>query len=131
MSIWTINLPTYLTYGIRKPKNFHLNLNVYRNTNHHLLNDMKIQFTEIVAPRIDHLPAMEQIRISYYLVNGTKQEPDVANVCCIVDKFFCDVLTKQGKIPDDNPTHLQMVAFGYGGYDKGNPRVEAVIERLS
>lgn len=91
---------------------------------------MKVKFSEIVAPLIAHLPSMNQIRISYYLVTGTRREPDVANVCCIVDKFFCDVLTKEGKIPDDNPAHLQMVAFGYGGYEKGNAYVEAVIERL-
>lgn len=115
---------------MRKPKNFHLNLNVYRNAPFHLLSDMKVKFSEIVAPLIAHLPSMNQIRISYYLVTGTRREPDVANVCCIVDKFFCDVLTKEGKIPDDNPAHLQMVAFGYGGYEKGNAYVEAVIERL-
>jgi len=128
--VWTVALPSYLQYGVIKPKNFWLNLNVYRNAPFHLLSDMKVLFSEIVAPRVAHLPAMEEIRISYYLVTGTKRKPDVANVCCIVDKFFCDVLTKQEKIPDDNPDHLQMVAFGYGGYDKGNARVEAVIERL-
>ncbi len=128
--MWTVILPTYLTYGIKNPKNFHLNLNVYRNASFHLLSDMKVRFSEIVAPRISHLPMMDQIRISYYLVNGTRKEPDVANVCCIVDKFFCDVLSKEKKIPDDNPKHLQMVAYGYGGYDKGNPRIEAVIEQL-
>jgi len=128
--MWTIALPTSIQYGVRKPKLFHLNLNVYRNAPFHLLSDMKVSFAEIVAPRIAHLPVMHQIRLSYYLVTGTRREPDVANVCCIVDKFFCDVLTKHGKIPDDNPTHLNMVAFGYGGYDKGNARVEVVIERL-
>lgn len=128
--MWTIELPSSLQYGVRKPKLFHLNLNVYRNAPFHLLSDMKVLFSEIVAPRVDHLPSMDQIRLSYYLITGTRREPDVANVCCIVDKFFCDVLTKQGKIPDDNPDHLSMVAFGFGGYEKGNARVEVVIERL-
>ncbi len=128
--MWTIELPSSLQYVVRKPKLFHLNLNVYRNAPFHLLSDMKVLFSEIVAPRVDHLPPMDQIRLSYYLITGTRREPDVANVCCIVDKFFCDVLTKQGKIPDDNPSHLSMVAFGFGGYEKGNARVEVVIERL-
>ena len=128
--MWTLNLPTYIPYGVRKVRNFHLNLNVYRNASFHQLNDMKIKFAEQVAPLLTDLPKMEQIRISYWLVTGSKTTPDVANVCCIVDKFFCDVLVKEGVIPDDKPEYLSMVAFGYGGYDKGNPRVEAVIERL-
>lgn len=128
--MWTIILPTFIEYGVRKPKNFHLNLNNYRNAPFHQLNDMKVRFSEIAAPRVAHLPPMDQIRISYYLFTGTRKIPDVANVCSIVDKFFCDVLTKQGVIPDDNPSHLSMVAYGFGGYEKGNPRVEAVIERL-
>jgi len=128
--MWSIRLPSSIEYGVRKKKNFHLNLNVYRNASFHLLSDMKVKFGEIVAPLLVDLPEMKQIRISYFLVVGSKREPDVANVCCIVDKFFCDVLTSQGKIPDDNPTHLQMVAYGFGGYEKGNGHVEALIECL-
>lgn len=128
--MWSINLPTHIPYGVRKVKNFYLNLNVYRNAPFHQLAEMKVRYKDMVAPLVSHLPPMDQIRISYYLVTGTKRDPDVANVCCIVDKFFCDILVTQGIIPDDNPKHLSMVAFGYGGYDKGNPRVEAIIERL-
>lgn len=128
--MWSIKLPTFIPYGVRKPKKFYLNLNVYRNAPFIQLSEMKVRYKEMVAPLVSHLPAMDMIRISYYLVNGTKREPDVANVCCIVDKFFCDILVTEGKIPDDNPKHLSMVAFGYGGYEKGNPHVEAVIERL-
>jgi len=129
-SVWTIELPTFIEYGVKKPKKFHINLNNYRNATFHLLSDMKVRFSELVAHRVAHLPPMEQIRISYFLMTGTKRTPDVANVCSIVDKFFCDVLTKQGVIPDDNPIHLSMVAYGFGGYEKGNPRVEAIIEKL-
>lgn len=128
--MWSVRLPTSLSYGVKNPKNFALNLNTYRNAPFHLLSDMKVKFSEHVAPLISHLPDMNQIRISYWLVTGTRKLPDVANVCCIVDKFFCDVLVKEGKIPDDNPNHLQMVAFGFGGYEKGNAHVEAVIECL-
>lgn len=128
---WSIKLPTFIPYGVKKVRNFHLNLNVYRNAPFHQLAEMKKRFTEQVAPLVNHLPKdMESIRISYWLVTGTRRTPDVANVCCIVDKFFSDVLTKEGIIPDDNPLFLSMVAFGYGGYEKGNPHVEAVIERL-
>lgn len=128
--MWSIKLPTFIPYGVRKPKKFYLNLNVYRNAPFIQLNEMKVRYKEMVAPLVSHLPAMDQIRISYHLVAGTKRVPDVANVCCIVDKFFCDILVTEGKIPDDNPEHLSMVAFGYGGYEKGNPHVEAVIEQL-
>jgi hypothetical protein len=130
LSVWTVILPTSIQYGVKKPKPFYLNLNNYRNAPYHLLSDMKVAFSEIVSPRVTHLPPMDLIRISYYLFTGTRQIPDVANVCSIVDKFFCDVLTKQEIIPDDNPNHLSMVAYGFGGYEKGQPRVEAVIERL-
>lgn len=131
--MWEVSLPTKVRISDNKVKAnryWNINLNQYRNANHFTLNAAKVNFAEIVAPRLAHIPPMERIRISYWLYTGTKALCDVANVCSIVDKFFCDVLTKEGIIPDDNYNNLIMVAFGFGGIDKSNPRVEAILERL-
>lgn len=128
--MWTIELPYKVMLGKREPKPFYLNLNVYRNAHYHSLNNAKIGFAEIVAPRIAHLPAMDRARISYHLYPGSLRECDVANICCIVDKFFSDVLVTEGKLPDDNYKHLLGTANGFGAVDKSNPRVEAYIEPM-
>lgn len=128
--MWVISVPTYLTMGKRKVKNIPLNLNQYRNASHFLLNDMKKLFAEIVAPRIEHLPQMDKVRLSYYLYVPSQRELDVNNVVSIVDKFFQDVLVTENKIPDDNFKHVLGTASVFGGFDKSNPRVEVVVEPL-
>ena len=127
--MWTILAP--VSVQVSKNKKFILNLNQYRNAHHHTLDKAKKEFAEIVKPRLVDLPVFDKIRISYYLFAGTAQKCDVANVCSIVDKFFSDCLTATGRIPDDNYDHLTMVAYGWGGVDRGNARVEAIIERLA
>lgn len=127
--MWTILAPTSVM--VTKKKKFYLNLNQYRNAHHHTLDKAKKEFAEIVMPRLVDLPTLARIRISYWLFAGTAQKCDVANVCSIVDKFFSDCLTAAGKIPDDNYDHVPVVAYGWGGVERGNPRVEAVIERLA
>ena len=128
--MWEVHLPTHIRVGVHKPKNIPLNLNWYRNAHYTELNNIKLMFTEKVTPLIKHLPEMDLIRISYILYPRTRAVLDVANVCCIVDKFFCDTLTSAKIIPDDNHKTIKMVAFGYGEVDSSNPRVEAVIEKL-
>lgn len=127
--MWTIVVPTSVM--VTQKKKFYLNLNGYRNAHHHTLDKAKKTFAEIVKPRLVDLPSLAQIRISYWLFTGTEQRCDVANVCSIVDKFFSDCLTAEGKIPDDNYDFVPVVAYGWGGVEKGNPRVEVVIESLA
>ena len=124
-----VNLPSFLVVGKRKPKNLWLNLNGYRNWPFHQNNDLKKQFTEAVS---EMLPVIhfEKIEIEYRVFFKTKRRTDVANVCSVVDKFFCDTLVSAGIINDDDYTVLSKVSYIYGGIDKDNPRVEATIKEI-
>lgn len=111
-----------------KAKWFHLNLNVYRNTHYQTLNTVKVNYAKLIAKRIAKLPTFsEKIAIQYTLYVGSKRKCDISNVCCIVDKFFCDELTKACKIPDDNYDVIPEVSYCFGGYRKNHPHVIATI----
>ena len=127
--MWVIKAP--LKVLTSRKKSFTLNLNQYRNAHHHLLDDAKKDFAEIMKPRLKGLPSLAHIRISYILCPRTAQLCDVSNICSVVDKFFSDCLTNEGKIPDDNYNHVIMVAYGFGGIDKHDPRVDIVIESVA
>lgn len=81
-----------------------------------------------MQPQIEPLPIMQGATIRYVLFVGTKRLCDVANVCSVVDKFFLDALVESGKLPDDNYQYVPKVTYEFGGYDKGNPRIEIIIE---
>lgn len=125
--MWTIPVP--ISLPLTQKKQFHLNLNVYRNANFRTLAKMKVDFAEIVKPRISHLPKMAQVHLVYTLFPGSRRSRDTANVCCIVDKFFSDCLVSAEIIEDDNYTVVLSVEFRYGEIDKSNPRVEVAISQ--
>lgn len=113
---------------VSKNKSIALNLNVYRNAHFQSLNKAKVNFKAHMAEQIEPITPMPACHVTYTLFVGTKRLCDVANVCCVVDKFFTDALVEMGKLPDDNYEHLKQVTYKFGGYDKGNPRVEILIE---
>lgn len=126
----TISVPTYLKYGIKKPKTFALNLNVYRNTHFHILNQMKELFGKKVEKAISQLPIMSKVKLTYSLFFGSKRDVDTANVCCIVDKFFSDCLVNAGKLPDDNSGVISEVTYRFGGIDTRNPRCDVTLSEI-
>lgn len=107
-----------------------MNINNYRNLHYMLLNKAKVVFTELLEAKVSELPIFKRIKIRYTLFTATKRKCDVANVCSIVDKFFCDVLTKTGRIKDDNYDYLPEVIYKFGGVDSDNPRVLAEIKEI-
>lgn len=123
--MWTIRLPTTVKLG---KKSVPLNLNWYRNAHFRSLHAAKEAFHNLVKPTILHLDRMDQVHLTYTLFVGSKQLCDVPNVCCIVDKFFADTLVSASKIPDDNYTIHLTSRYQFGGYEKGDPRVEVTIE---
>lgn len=126
---WLIELPTFIQ--VNHKTRFPLNLNHYRNAHFHVLNKAKSLFHEQVKPLVAHLPYIEHIKISYVLYCKTKKDQDVANVCCIVDKFFSDTLVEAKRIPDDCWKNLPGVEYVFGGIDPKNPRVEATVYKLN
>jgi len=128
-------LPTSITFPRKTmaDKKYMLNLNVYRNLNFIVNNQMKAAFTESVdneiyrtRPEIPPPP----YRFTYTLFQETKRKTDVANVCCVVAKFAEDSLVAIGILSDDNHTIIPETVYRYGGVDKENPRVELEIESI-
>lgn len=126
--MWTINLP--LAVQVSTKKWWMLNLNVYRNANFRTLDKAKKEFTDRVKPLLKDIPTLERALIVYSLFTPTKRLVDTANVCSVVDKFFCDTLVSAGKLEDDNCKVLPIIAFRWGGIDTKNPRVEATIHSI-
>jgi hypothetical protein len=121
----TISVP--ISVPVTKKKKFYLNLNQYRNAHHFTLAKAKVNYHQIVEPRLSHLPRFDRIDLTYTLFTGTEQLCDVSNICSIVDKFFSDVLVSCGKIEDDNRKFVLSASYRYGGVDRTNPRVEVTI----
>lgn len=119
-----IDLPLTIKLG---RKQYALNLNFYRNAYYRTLNDMKVKFTEEITPKILNLPFYKTVSLTYTLYPKSKRLCDVANVCSIVDKFFCDALVKNQKLEDDNYTIVKDVKYQFGEIDKENPRVTVTI----
>lgn len=126
----TISLPIYIKLGKSKKTTFSLNLNMYRNAHFHTLNQAKVRFQEIVTEKIDFLPSIKKVELTYSLFAGSKRAIDIANVCCIVDKFFCDTLVNCGKLIDDNMDVISNVIYKWGKVDSKNPRVEVTLSNI-
>ena len=124
-----IDLPIYIRLG-KSQDRFSLNLNIYRNAHFHTLSTAKSVFENIVMQRISHLPVMTRVDLTYRLFFGSKRAIDVANICCIVDKFFCDTLVNQKKLIDDNMDNISAITYRWGGVDKYNPRVEVTLGNI-
>jgi len=144
-------LPTSITFPRKtKPdKRYMLNLNVYRNLNFIVNNQMKVAFSDKIRAVYDTQSELSEgcwltmcenkvrsllppppYRFTYTLFQESKRKTDVANVCCVVAKFAEDSLISLGIIPDDNHTVIPETIYRYGGVDKSNPRVELTIESI-
>jgi hypothetical protein len=126
----TISLPIYIRLGKKLADRFSLNLNVYRNAHFHILSNAKLKFEKLIAFDITQLPQIAKADLSYSLFFGSKRAIDVANICCIVDKFFCDTLVNQKKLSDDNMDSISNINYRWGGVDKLNPRVEVTLSNI-
>ena len=123
--MWKVVSP--LNIDISKNKRFTLNLNVYRNAHYFTLNKVKHRYKEILLPQLEQLPRFNHITLEYVLYPRTKVLCDVANICCIVDKFFCDALVETKHLEDDNYTVIKDISYKFGARDKVNPRVDIYI----
>lgn len=130
-----IILPLYIDIPrkTKADKRFYLNLNVFRNAHHQILNQAKVLYTEIVRRIVAWRPA-EPLRmpllLTYTYFPGTAQEADLANVLPIVEKFTDDALIKIGIFADDNYKIVRAVNYRFGGIDRKSPRAELEILRL-
>ena len=123
------SVPLYLTTGKRKPKNHWLNMNNYRNWQHHQNNSLKILFKEsIEIPKLD--TPLAACKIKYVFYYPTHQRRDIGNSLAVISKFTEDALVEAKVIRDDDFTIVRKISGEYGGYDKNNPRCEVIIEEM-
>jgi hypothetical protein len=110
-----LKLPMRIRTSTKKVTPF--NLNVYRNLHFRSLTALKHKFQDHAKDLIStaKIPPLGRIRLHYQVFVKTKRKLDIANVCSIVDKFFCDALQQAKIIREDDYDHLDFVSFGFGG----------------
>lgn len=115
-----IELPLTVAYKTKRSQRqeWVLNLNSYRNEHHSLLAKYKklyhksiivsLQRLKMVMAQsgLDQLPA-GKVEIIYHFWAADRRKIDLRNFTTVVDKFFCDSLTKSNIIADDNIEYLQ------------------------
>ena len=130
--MWELESPIYVMLPRKRTDDVkhYLNLNVYRNTNFYTLNEAKVIYKESMLPLLNTLPKLNHISITYTLYTGSKRKCDIANICCVVDKFFCDALVEAGRIPDDNYDFISNITYAYGSVSANNPHVKITIKEI-
>lgn len=120
--------PLYLVLA-KKPggKKYHINLNQYRNWHFHVSNSLKTQYSEVMSHQLYGLKFRGPITLEFILYRPDKRRVDRSNILCIHEKFFCDALTTNGCIVDDNDNYIIQTTYSTGDIDKHNPRVEIIV----
>lgn len=119
--------PLYIVRN-RKGTKAYLNLNNYRNWSFIVSNGLKKKYKEVMMNQVKALnPIQTPCYITYVLYPKSKRLCDVANICCVIDKFLCDAITEAGKWEDDNYLYLPKVIYKFGSVDKVNPRCDVYI----
>lgn len=112
-------------------KKVHLGLNWYRNAQHFESNTVKQLYKDQMTPILEGYKFKEPIKITYTYYANDARKSDVDNKCSVVNKFFQDTLVSCGCISEDNYTVVPNVEYKFGKVDRGNGRVEILIEELS
>lgn len=130
-----LNLPlsVIIPRKTKADKVFALNLNVYRNTHHMVLNQAKVAWKYIVLSALTSTCFKKPVfppgpyLFTYTVYPPSRRAFDLGNVLPIVQKFTDDALIELGIILDDNFNHVREISYKFGGQDKDNPRVELDI----
>lgn len=126
----TINIPICLEAGIRKKKNYFLNLNSYNRWYFQEKNQLKKLFKISILKDVRELKPIEKCEITFKIFYPTKRLFDLDNVGSVLSKFTHDVLTEAEIIPDDNYQVVSKLIFEFGGIDSENPRAEVIIKEI-
>jgi len=120
-------LTVYLPRKTKTDRAFILNLNNYRNTNFHILNQAKQLYKEAMTPQIMRLPDLHKVAVRFVFFPGTRRITDTPNVCSVHDKFFMDAVVECGKMPGDDYRFYVETGYKFGDIDRSNPRVEIEV----
>ena len=126
----TINIPICLEAGIRKKKNYFLNLNSYNRWHFQEKNQLKKLFKINILKDVRELKPIERCEITFKIYYPTKRLFDLDNIGSVLSKFTHDVLTEAEIIPDDNYQVIKKLTFEFGGIDADNPRAEVTIKEI-
>lgn len=129
----TLPLSVVIPRKTKADKVFALNLNIYRNAHHMVLNDAKQRWKELVGifkNPYSHPKPEGPFHFTYTVYPGNNRAFDLANVLPIVQKFTDDALIELGVIKDDNFKIVRAIDYRFGGVDKENPRVELEIKPM-
>ncbi len=128
--IQTFSIPISLEAGIRRKKNFFLNLNNYNRWHFQEKNQLKKLFKISILKNVRELIPVDKCEITYTVYYPTKREFDLDNIGSILSKFTNDVLTETSIIKDDNYNIISKLTFEFGGIDKNNPRADVTIRSI-
>ena len=126
----TINIPICLEAGIRKKKNYFLNLNSYNRWHFQEKNKLKKLFKISILKDVRELKPIEKCEITFKIYYPTKRLFDLDNIGSVLSKFTHDVLTEAEIIPDDNYSVIRKLTFEFGGIDSENPRAKVTIKEI-
>jgi hypothetical protein len=109
-----------------------LNLNSYRNTHFHVLNQAKVEWARtVIHSPVDGPDCEPPYRFTYTVFPASNRKFDLSNVLSVVEKFTDDALIECGVIPDDSYKVIPCIDYRFGGVDKQFPRVELEIRPYS
>ena len=127
MKTFVVNVPLRVMVG---KKGFACSMNNYRNANHHILNQAKIEFQKQVQQQIFSLPQLNKVKIHYEFWYQDKRVHDLDNSLSVIAKFFSDSLVGAGIIKNDDYHHITQISSTFGGICKDNPKCICIITEV-
>lgn len=118
MAEFVTYLPCISMVGKRKKKKISLSWNYFYNYHKNYKGTIKEHFMELYKNYLPSEPISNVIQITYTLYTVDRRECDVANVCGLVDKFYCDTLVKHGILKNDSFKYVPKILYEYGGIYK-------------
>lgn len=123
-------LAVWLPRKTMPDRKFIINLNNYRNWQHHLNNQIKIKYKEIAAPKLEGLRFELPIKLTFTLWKATTRKIDRSNVLCITEKYLLDAMVECGCLVDDCDEYVYSTKYITGGIDRDNPRVDVLMQEV-
>ena len=125
----TVTLPIYYTqeFKTKSNKTSLVGMNLYRNANYFLQNNMKKHFQLLVIEQLHAVAeVLQQFTVTYKLYYKSPV-CDGSNIIALIEKFYLDALKEHGLIADDNVKYHLGSSWTIIEQDKENPRVEITI----
>lgn len=131
--MYKLTVPYYYFQERKKKKSrfIMLGMNWYRNSNHHLSNEIKKHYHELVKEQLEAFEGcmLGKYKVKYKLFYKSKSQ-DMMNIVAVIDKFVQDGIVEFGLVKDDNVQYCKRVVCEVAEQDKENPRIEIELEEI-